>query len=225
MPDGTADTPEWRASDGRVPGRRGQATRQRLLDTLADLLVERPYRLLTVTDVARAAGTSAATFYQYFPDMESAVLVLARGTVADAAQLRDLIEQGNWQAAEAAETARMLVDAVLAHWGEHAAVLRVVGLLTHDGDGRFAAVRSELLGGLTEALAAAVRRHRTGDRVGDIAGTLAGGLVAMVTEMATEQTRTDDAGAPLTADLSPEELRSNLSRLLVLSVTGRDSAA
>jgi len=68
---------ELRAVDGRVPGRRGLATRQRLLDHTAELLATTSYRDLTVVDIAREAGTSPATFYQYFPDAESALVALA----------------------------------------------------------------------------------------------------------------------------------------------------
>src|SRR5918993_854314 len=68
------DTGAWRASDGRVPGRRGRATRRRLLDQTAAMLRERSYRDVTVIEIARAAGTSPATFYQYFADVEAAVL-------------------------------------------------------------------------------------------------------------------------------------------------------
>lgn len=64
---------EPRAADGRVPGRRGQATRQKLLDCTADMLRTTSYRDLKVVDIAREAGTSPATFYQYFPDVESAI--------------------------------------------------------------------------------------------------------------------------------------------------------
>ncbi|MEZ5320950.1 MAG: helix-turn-helix domain-containing protein [Microthrixaceae bacterium] len=45
------------------------------------------YRDLKVTDIAREAGTSPATFYQYFGDVEAAVLALAE----------QLAERGNEQ--------------------------------------------------------------------------------------------------------------------------------
>jgi len=35
------------------------------------------YRDLKVVDIAREAATSPGTFYQYFPDVESAILALA----------------------------------------------------------------------------------------------------------------------------------------------------
>ena len=64
---------ELRAADGRVPGRRGRATRQRLLERTAEMLETSSYRDLKVVDIARGAGTSPATFYQYFPEVESAI--------------------------------------------------------------------------------------------------------------------------------------------------------
>ena len=67
-------TGQVRTVDGRVAGRRGQATRQKLLDCLSEMLSSSPYRDVKVIDVARKAGTSPATFYQYFPDVEGAVL-------------------------------------------------------------------------------------------------------------------------------------------------------
>ncbi|HEX3897811.1 MAG TPA: hypothetical protein VHW74_01455, partial [Mycobacteriales bacterium] len=51
-------TPPLRAVDGRVPGRRGLATRKRLVECTIDLLASSSYRDLKVTDITRAAGTS-----------------------------------------------------------------------------------------------------------------------------------------------------------------------
>ncbi len=75
---------EARAVDGRVPGRRGQATRTRLLEQALAMLASTSYRDLKVVDIARGAGTSPATFYQYFPDAEAALRALAD----------DLVEEG-----------------------------------------------------------------------------------------------------------------------------------
>ncbi len=70
------------AMDGRQLGKRAQQTRRRLLDATQELLETRSIRDVRVVDIARAVGTSPATFYQYFADVESAVLVLAE-EVAD----------------------------------------------------------------------------------------------------------------------------------------------
>src|SRR6476660_7714472 len=78
---------DLRAADGRVPGRRGLATRQRLLDCTADMLRVSTYRDVTVIDIAKEAGTSPATFYQYFADVETAILALAEAMALDGARL------------------------------------------------------------------------------------------------------------------------------------------
>ncbi len=75
-------TGQVRTVDGRVAGRRGLATRQKLLDCLSEMLSSSPYRDVKVIDVARKAGTSPATFYQYFPDVEGAVLEIAEQMAA-----------------------------------------------------------------------------------------------------------------------------------------------
>jgi AcrR family transcriptional regulator len=53
------------ATDGRFPGKRGLATRQKLLDSTEALLSTTSWRSIRVIDIARGAGTSPATFYQY----------------------------------------------------------------------------------------------------------------------------------------------------------------
>ena len=82
-------------TDGRVPGERGRQTRQRLLDATVELLSTTSWRSVKVTDIARQAETSPATFYQYFGNVEQAITVLAEGMVDQAAQLADLVG-GDW---------------------------------------------------------------------------------------------------------------------------------
>ena len=78
------------ASDGRVIGARAHRTRRRLLDATAKLLEERGALGLRVVDITREVGTSPATFYQYFPDVEEAILVLADEATDDIESLADL---------------------------------------------------------------------------------------------------------------------------------------
>ena len=94
-----------RAVDGRVPGRRGLATRKRLLECTIELLAKTPYRDLKVTDITRAAGTSPATFYQYFVDLETVLLAVAEQTAEEGQQLVELIRAGRGKA-RPASTAR-----------------------------------------------------------------------------------------------------------------------
>jgi AcrR family transcriptional regulator len=142
-----------RAADGRVPGRRGQATRQRLLDCTAEMLRTTSYRALKVIDIAREAGTSPATFYQYFADVEEAILVLAQEMARDGERLVRLVAEGNWKGKAGYQTALELTDAFFDFWDQHRPVLRVVDLSTDEGDRRFRNIRVKLLNNVTVELA------------------------------------------------------------------------
>ena len=102
-----------RAVDGRVPGRRGLATRQRLVECTIELLASTPYRDLKVTDITRAAGTSPATFYQYFVDIEAILLAVAEQAVEEGRQLASLISGKQWKGASGVTSAEGLVDGFL----------------------------------------------------------------------------------------------------------------
>src|SRR3954447_3586982 len=99
-----------RAVDGRVPGRRGLATRRKLIDCTIKLLATTPYRDLKVTDITRAAGTSPATLYQYFVDLEDVLLAVAQQTTEEARQLVELIENRPWKGPNGVRSAEDLVD-------------------------------------------------------------------------------------------------------------------
>lgn len=144
---------DLRAADGRVPGRRGRATRQKLLDCTAEMLRSTSYRSVKVIDIAREAGTSPATFYQYFADVEAAILVLAQEMALDGVRLVRLVAEGSWKGKAGYQTALDLTDAFFAFWDQHRPVLRVVDLSTDEGDRRFRNIRVRLLNAVTTELA------------------------------------------------------------------------
>src|SRR5688500_2712494 len=98
------------------------------------MLVRSCYRDLEVTDVAREAGTSPATVYQYCADVEVATLVLAEEMSREAQKLPDLVRKGTWKGRGGYDLALELVDAFIDFWEEHRSVLRVVDLNTEEGD-------------------------------------------------------------------------------------------
>src|SRR5436305_11442092 len=114
-----------RAVDGRVPGRRGLATRRKLIDCTIKLLATTPYRDLKVTDITRAAGTSPATLYQYFVDLEDVLLAVAEQTSDEALQLVSLIKNRSWKGASGVRSVEELVDGFLDFWRSHRPTLRV----------------------------------------------------------------------------------------------------
>ena len=146
-------TPDLIATtDGRVPGRRGRATRQRLLECTAELLVATPWRSIKVIDIAREAGTSPATFYQYFENVEEAITVLAEELVEGAGVLADLVD-GDWSEGASWATAVAVVEGFMEYWETNRAVFRVVELATEEGDLRFQGLRVRALNAVTVTLA------------------------------------------------------------------------
>ncbi|HEX2576214.1 MAG TPA: TetR family transcriptional regulator [Aquihabitans sp.] len=208
---------EPRAADGRVPGRRGRATRQKLLDRAAEMLRTTSYRDLKVVDIAREAGTSPATFYQYFPDVESAILVLADEMVTVGVERFATLAATSWKGRSGYAGAEALAGGMLAFWEEHQPVLRVVDLATEEGDARFANVRTRLLNDLNNTLAAAARdQQKQGRGQPDLdPNAIAGVLVAMLAHVSAHRLGFEFWG------VRTDSLRTAMARIIFWSVTGQ----
>ncbi|MEU2930015.1 TetR family transcriptional regulator [Streptomyces sp. NPDC007251] len=206
-----------RTVDGRVAGRRGQATRQKLLDCLSEMLSSSPYRDVKVIDVARKAGTSPATFYQYFPDVEGAVLEIAEHMAAEGAGLTELLQGRSWAGKSGWQTAQELVDGFLEFWRKNDAILRVVDLGAAEGDKRFYKIRMKILNSVNGSLADSIAELQSKGRVDkDVnPAAVAGSLVAMLAAVAAHQKGFSSWG------VKPAELKPNLALLVHLGVTGR----
>ena len=212
-----AEAEGLRAADGRVPGRRGRATRTKLLDCLEGMLANSSFRDLKVTDVTREAGTSPATFYQYFPDIETAVLAIAEQMADEGSRLRACVTDGSWRGNDAYATADQMVDGFLAFWDEHQSLLRVIDLAALEGDTRFRDTRVQMLNAVTSALTdviASVRR----DEDGPDANAMSGALVAMLAHTAAHQDGFESW------DIHVRDLRRALAELVHWGVTGRKPA-
>ncbi|MGX1490930.1 AcrR family transcriptional regulator [Streptomyces tendae] len=210
-------TGQVRTVDGRVAGRRGQATRQKLLDCLSEMLSSSPYRDVKVIDVARKAGTSPATFYQYFPDVEGAVLEIAEQMATEGAELTELVEGRSWTGKAGWQTAQELVDGFLDFWRRNDAILRVVDLGASEGDKRFYKIRMKILNSVNNSLADAVTQLQAKGKVDkDVnPAAIAGSLVAMLAAVASHQKGFQTWG------VKQAELKPNLALLVHLGVTGR----
>ncbi|MFE6285774.1 TetR family transcriptional regulator [Streptomyces sp. NPDC057877] len=210
-------TGQVRTVDGRVAGRRGQATRQKLLDCLSEMLSSSPYRDVKVIDVARKAGTSPATFYQYFPDVEGAVLEIAEQMATEGAGLTEVVQGRSWVGKAGWQTAQELVDAFLEFWRKNDAILRVVDLGAAEGDKRFYKLRMKILNSVNNSLADAVAELQSKGRVDkDVnPAAIAGSLVAMLAAVASHQKGFTSWG------VKQAELKPNLALLVYLGVTGK----
>lgn len=210
-------TGQVRTVDGRVAGRRGQATRQKLLDCLSEMLSSSPYRDVKVIDVARKAGTSPATFYQYFPDVEGAVLEIAEQMAAEGAGLTELVAGRSWAGKSGWQAAQELVDGFLEFWRRNDAILRVVDLGAAEGDKRFYKIRMKILNSVNNSLSDSIAELQAKGRVDkDVnPAAIAGSLVAMLAAVAAHQKGFQSWG------VKQAELKPNLALLVHLGVTGK----
>jgi AcrR family transcriptional regulator len=207
-----AASEELRAVDGRVPGRRGLATRQRLLAaTRAQLSVD-TYRDLRVVDIAREAGTSPATFYQYFSDVTEAVLALCEDlTAAGRARLSDLVETGSWEGQSGWVAAKAIAGGFVSFWEEHWPLMRVMELTSAEGDPRFRMLRTSLLNEFTRLLAQTLEARGSG-RAEPMA--TASVLVSMLVHVSAHQSGFGEYG------ISAAELVEAMAAIVFTTVTG-----
>jgi AcrR family transcriptional regulator len=212
------------ATDGRFPGKRGLATRQKLLDSTAGLLTTTPWRSIRVIDIAKSAGTSPATFYQYFENVEKAMLVLADELVEGAGELAGLVD-GDWSEPAGWETACNIVDGFMGYWERNRAVFRVVDLATAEGDLRFQSQRVRALNAVTESFARVIAATRSASRdpetgvnaSGDDPMAIAATLVSMLAHVAAHRYGYEFWGIR-TASMSDVE-----ARVVHWAVTGRSA--
>ena len=198
------------ALDGRALGKRGAATRRKLLDATAEQLESNGLRDLRVVDIARAVGTSPATFYQYFRDVEEAVLALAEAVGEQTAPLVELLDPP-WRGDAGLESARRLVDGFLLYWDEHRAILRTRNLAAQEGDQRFRDVRNASLQPITQGLSRQVAEH---DVEGVAPYAAAAALVAMMERMAAFHVDLEPYGA------TRAEVVETTARIMFRTVAG-----
>ncbi len=197
-------------SDRRVPGKRGQETRDRLLASTAALLTKTSWRDIRIIDIAKEANTSPATFYQYFENIEQALLELADGLAADAARLAELVH-GSWKGDQGWQVANQVIEGFMDYWERNRYIFRVVDLATEEGDLRFRGLRTRVLNAITVALASVI--SESGSEADAMA--TAGVLVAMMANVAAHRYGFEFWG------MRTASLVDSQARLLFWSVTGR----
>ena len=215
VPEGEGDL---RAVDGRVPGRRGMATRQRLLEHTRALLETTAYRDLKVVDIAREAGTSPATFYQYFPDAEAALLALADGLVGEARErLTRPLREATWQRRSAYDACERVAASFLDFWTDHSALMAVIDLIALQGDPRFRDVRNEVVSPFVIAAAEVITDQQSHGNVPKDLDPISTAvvLVSMLAHVAAHQERLEYAS------VRRSKLLQAMARMIYTGVTGQ----
>lgn len=209
MPDGVL------ATDGRVIGDRAAATRQRLLDSTLTLLRRDGVLDLKVVDITREAGAAPATFYQYFSDLDTAILALAENAIDDEAPLVDYLLPG-WSTPDDLGRAEAFVDAYGAYWQEHFAVLVVRNLKADEGDVAFRSVRSRANLLLLRRMADMVTAGQAAERLTATLDpfTTAAAMMAMLDRLFAYQNELLRRGSPKAAQ------RATLTTILFQTLSG-----
>lgn len=210
-------TEQVTASDGRVIGARAMRTRRRLLDATAKLLAENGALDLRVIDVTREIGSSPATFYQYFADVEEAILALAEEATDEVEQLRGFLA-ADWDEIEGGRLALELVSAFLDYRDRNQAILRVRDLKAAENDLRFRGVRQKGYAGLMSDLIAKIDAGKADGRIdpGIDAYTAAAGVLAMLEQLAAYQSEMRRK------NVSREAMASTIAAVVLHTVTGHD---
>jgi len=209
--------PEPIAIDGRRLGRRAQATRRRLLDATAELLESNGLLDLTVVEIARRVGISPASFYQYFQNVEEAVLALSQEVGDELGALALLVEQP-WKGRRGFELCHELVAGFIRYWDDNRAVLRMRDLAAQEGDRRFREGRIQSLSMITDPLTAKVEEAQRAGRVAPemTPYATASAMVAMMGRMAAYHRSLEPRGR-----FTRDELIETVARIVYQTVTGR----
>ncbi|WP_327740548.1 TetR/AcrR family transcriptional regulator (plasmid) [Streptomyces nojiriensis] len=166
-----------RSADRRTPSQRGLQTRQKLMNATMELLAKRSYRDVKVANIAQRAGTSPATFYQYFADVEDVVLEASRLLATETKAALDAFEDGTWSS-DGLPGATRLVDAVLDRWSGHLPVMRVLAAVAAEGEPRFYAAYIAATKPLARALTAGAQTITPGRVRRELVHSLVCGLTA-----------------------------------------------
>ena len=203
--------------DGRPLGARAIRTRTKLLECTQELLNECQARDVAVVEIARRAGTSPATFYQYFADVEEAVLELASAAAEEVPAILEPLA-ADWSGAGGIDSARTVVEAFVRHWDQHHAALLFRNVAAEQGDRRFQKVRIRAMHPVLQALARKIEASQSaadGAAMNPVAAAAA--LAAILERLAAYHQELEVLG------VSREQLVETCARILHQIVTGRSA--
>jgi AcrR family transcriptional regulator len=217
MSDGApvADEQATVATDGRTIGARALATRRRLLDATRGLLARDGVLSLRLVDVTREVGSSPASFYQYFTDIDDALLVLSDEVEQSTEELAARLDMP-WSTVDDYADALGFVGAYVAYWEEHGAVLRARNLKAEEGDTRFRAKRSKaqltIMDMMGPMIVDSIENGRLSDEIDPVAAAAA--MLAMLERLTSYRRELELRGT------SGDALHHTLARILFRTVSG-----
>jgi AcrR family transcriptional regulator len=164
-------------------------------------------------DVAREVGTSPATFYQYFSDVEDAIYALSTEMIEKVHPIH-LQMEADWNEA-GIDHARRLVSDYTDFWDANGAVLRIMLLRADERDERFRQVRRDYNAPFMTAMVAKVRTAQDAGRLTAIdAEATAGAMLAALDRLPNYREGFEKRGT------SREAMIETVAQLLYSSLTG-----
>jgi AcrR family transcriptional regulator len=137
---------------------KSEVTRARLCWATSQLIEQKPFRAIKVSDITNLALVSPSTFYIYFADVDEAVLALLDQVHAGMPNLGALCRSITRERLES--DVRAFATVYLAFWDAHCAILRIRNISADDGEERFRAARARMLNPMLEALADKIAEFR-----------------------------------------------------------------
>lgn len=128
---------------GQSLGRKGHATRRKLMDATSQLLEQMSPVELTVVAIAKEAETSSATFYMYFKDVKEVLYELSRAAGHDLLHVRSVLEEP-WDPAKLESHAARLVKTYDLVWNKHRKILQYRNMEAERGDKLFEQLRMDV---------------------------------------------------------------------------------
>jgi AcrR family transcriptional regulator len=126
---------------GQALGKKGNRTRQRLMEATRELLATHSPVELTAVSVAKEAQTSSATFYIYFKDVRDVIYHLSLAADEEMGEVRRILEEP-WNTEQVEfDHALRVVKAFFAIWDRHRDILRFRNLEADRGDRDFYELR------------------------------------------------------------------------------------
>jgi AcrR family transcriptional regulator len=126
---------------GQALGRKGNKTRQRLMDATRRLLKKHSPVELTAVAVAKEARTSPATFYIYFKDVRDIIYHLSLLAGDEMTAVHRILEERRNPGHRELDHALRVVNAFNSVWERHRDVLRFRNLEADRGDKDFYELR------------------------------------------------------------------------------------
>lgn len=150
------------SADGKLLGERGLRTRQRILEAIGATIQQRGLRGVRLADIADQVGFKPPAFYQYFTDLDEAILALCReaGDVLPPFE----VDTADWGGDHPNGT-RPFVEQFFRYWDEHRPLLTARHVAIMSGDTRFQQAADDAFRPVAEALQAQIESAQEDGRI------------------------------------------------------------